>query len=84
MKEIAKDLIQMPIDNNDTLFVLWDKFYSIMRKHGLRKGTKNESGGISYNNYEWSACEILFLESIRSHFVITSIMSNVIPNDLDY
>lgn len=66
MSDVARDIILIKFKKSDTLEDCFSKFYSIMEKHGIRKGipTYNEEGekvGRICNTYEWSMSLNLFI-----------------------
>jgi hypothetical protein len=64
MKAVSKDIINAFNKKNTgelTLDQINKKFYRIMIKHGIKKGTKTDNGnGTTCNNFEWTMCKTLF------------------------
>jgi len=82
IKRIAEDLITMRIEDKDSMEILKKKFYSIMRKYGIKRGTRVRKGVIQNNTYEWTICWKLFLDRIISKFETDDIFNGV-PKDLE-
>lgn len=80
VSRVAEDIIKVKFKNKDTLGKVLNNFYKIMRKHGIKKGTK-EGNGVVMSNFEWTMCKELYFSMLISHFNIQSIMFNV-PKDL--
>ena len=85
MKEVAKDIIEINIEDSDTVKDLLDKFYDVMRKHGIKKGTQsvNDEGeevGVLMNNYEWTMAWELFLVRVHDFFNFKTMLE--VPKDV--
>lgn len=65
MSKVSKDIISIEINKEDSIEKIFKKFYSIMRKYGIKRGTKNKNG-ITQNNFEWTICTSLFLKQIQN------------------
>lgn len=83
MRTVAEAIILLKIKDTDTLGGLKMRFYRIMRKYGIREGTrlKNQSGR-SVANFEWTICKEAFYSRIMSHLIISSLL-NPVPKDLE-
>lgn len=82
MRAVAKEIIMMKFEDGGTIIKKKRKFYSIMRKYGIKRGTK-KGNAISTNNFEWTLCEDLFLERMKESIGFEmSLMFNKTPNDL--
>lgn len=68
LPDVAKDIIQAKITPDMTLLDVEKVFYKLMRKHGIKQGTKTEDGGIQQNNFEWTICKTLFMDCIATQF----------------
>lgn len=82
IRAVAEDLIKLKFKSTDTVATMKKKFFSIMRKHGITKGTAVENGIIG-DNFEWTICSTLFLSRVKSHIEF-DLMLNSIPKDLRY
>lgn len=86
MRKVSKEIIEMKFKNTDTLGQCRNKFYEIMRKNGIKKGTQTfnpdgTKGGITQNNFEWTMCEKLFEDRIISYFLWSGLLTAT-PKDL--
>jgi hypothetical protein len=59
---------------------LFKKFYSIMRKHGIKRGIKVE-GGTQGSTPEWVMCKTLFLSMLESELYFQLLLGEP-PKDL--
>ena len=66
LSKVFSDIQDLPIKNSDSFNKIRRKFYDIMRKHGIKQGTRNRNGSIAVNNPEWQAAEWLLEERIRN------------------
>jgi len=64
---VFKDLMAIKIEENDSFSTSLNKFYGVMRKHGIKQGTWTKGGGRLVNNFEWSMC----WESFRNHKILS-------------
>lgn len=82
--KVAKDIIiKLEFDDKDTLKDCYDKFFEIMKKHNIKKGTETEHG-ILGDNYEWTMCATLFEERLKDHIKLQFMFDEVIPKELRY
>lgn len=85
MRKVSKDIINMfnkETSGKLTLEQCYDKFYKIMRKHGITQGEWSQNGaGRIVSNFEWTACMNIFKESIMSWFFWRGLIEEV-PKDL--
>lgn len=72
----------MPVKDTDSLAALKKKFFRIMRKYGVKKGTQTKSGYIC-NRFEWTVCQDKFIHSLMSRFNLNLEFEEV-PKDLQY
>lgn len=79
LSDIAKDIINLKLEE-DNVKQAYTKFYRIMRKYGIKQGTKTKGGDILQCNPEWVMCEKLFQDRIDSTYQLLSIFS--CPKDL--
>lgn len=83
MRNVAKDIINISLDSNKTISDYTNEFYNIMRKYGIKQGTKNPFGpGIIHDNYEWTMARSLFLDQL-SLAIKLELLTNDIPEDLE-
>jgi len=84
--ELIQELINFSLNPNDTIDENFKNYFEILRKYGVKKGQKNESGGILMNTPEWTICS----EMLKKSFIklidkeITLGFSSEIPKDLEY
>lgn len=88
MREIAEEIITFKFSKKDTLSKCLNKFYDIMRKHGIKHGTpeyddKGKVIGRQIANYEWSMCIELFMTRLCDFFYFEHVFGKV-PKDLKY
>lgn len=83
MNKVAGDIIKTKIEYEETMEEIMSKFYSIMRKHGIKQGTKTKGGGTLCNNFEWTMCKALFLMVIHDNLNMHEMLSGI-PEDLKY
>ena len=83
MHNVAGEIIHITPDDDKTINDLWQEFYSIMRKYGIKQGTRSLDGvGIITSNYEWTMCVSLFIENTISYINFNSLL-NEVPKDLE-
>ena len=63
IREVAKEIIDMKIEEKDSLKTLRNRFYKILIKHGIKEGTKQDVG-VTVSNPEWTMCQGLFVDGI--------------------
>lgn len=84
MNGIAKEIITMKLTNRDTFKTIYNRFYKIMRKYGIKQGTESKNGNsVLRNNYEWTMCWTLLKSNIDSKVTLDSIFLDV-PKNLQY
>jgi hypothetical protein len=82
LREVAEDITKMKIEGRDTLNGLQKKFFKILRKHKICKGSPSECGtGTITNNFEYTICYELFLSKIKSFYEVRDILM-VFPDDI--
>ena len=83
LTDVSKDIIMIinKATNDETLYDIYQKFFSIMRKSNIKKGTKTDNG-IAFNNSEWSICEDMFIMQIVQKIHMDFIFTDSIPEDL--
>ena len=81
MKDIADELINLKFKETDTLEDCLDMFYSVMRKHGIKKWSTIPTRP---NKCDWIMCWALFLDQVRLFFEFTCCIDHETPEDLQY
>ena len=85
MSNVAKDIIMVDIKGTESYDELLKLFYDIMLKHGIKQNTKCEGGGMTGDNFEWTMCRTLFLDTANRKFEIESIFfNNSMPEELKH
>ena len=82
MREVAKDIITCKITRDMSHEQCMKKFYSIMRKHGIKQGEWTEGGGRTTNNFEWTMCFTLFRSVCHDQFLLSDLFGEGMPKDL--
>jgi len=82
MSAVAEDIIGLKFKPKMTLLQVQKLFYKVMRKHGIKEGTKS-GNGITIANFEWTMCKELFLSMLVSHFHIGPLCWAETPKDLE-
>jgi len=83
MKNVAKDIIKMNIKDDDSLATLRKKFYSVMKKHGIKKSITSTGEMRMYDNSEWTMARLLFYDVINSNFTYRFLIGDDIPKNVD-
>lgn len=83
MEAVSKEIISFRFKSSMTFREAMNGFYSIMRKYGIKRGTKIKGGAVIRNNPEWSMCWILFLSQLESFVNFEELMQDG-PNDLKH
>ena len=81
MEAIYKELQSIKVEENDTIKILFNKFYDVMRKWGICQGTWTANGR-SVCNAEWCMCQMVFKNNIESQLNLWELMNSV-PSDLE-
>jgi len=81
MAVVAKDILNIKMSDDDGLKKSYRKFYKVMRKHGIKQGTK-VGGGTRMSNPEWVICEALFKERMKDNIHYFNILGMNVPKDL--
>ena len=80
---VAKEIIDMKIDSKDNFDALNKRFYRIMRRYGIKYGTKSKGGaGTVISNSEWVMCRTLFFSRINSFMSLEELFDSEVPKDL--
>ena len=66
MSTVAKDIILTKFKDGMTLLQVQKLFYKIMRRHGIKEGTKSGNGRI-VSNFEWTMCKELFIQTLDGY-----------------
>lgn len=80
LNDVAGDIIGIKFEDSDTLQDCMNKFYDIMRKHGIKEGTPSKNGR-TVARYEWTMCFELFKEMLKSYFTVRTLLNDT-PEDL--
>lgn len=83
MSKVSKDIIELKFDDDDTIKDCYEKFFKLMIKHNIKQGTETEHG-ILRDNYEWTACVLIFKDRLLSHIDCQFTFGDVIPKELEY
>jgi hypothetical protein len=83
LNKIYMDILSIKIDSKDSFESMINKFYEVMRKHGIKHGTKTESGSICVVNAAWNMCWAVYISHKMTALDIWMLLSDV-PNDLKY
>lgn len=86
IREVAKDIIGLKFEKTDTLKICMNKFFDVMKKHGIKQGTPsfNDEGkevGTTCDNFEWTICKQMFMERVQDFFEIEMLFGNI-PKEL--
>lgn len=76
MSKVAEEIIKMPVDKTDTIEDLFNKFFKIMKKYGIKQGTKTKFG-FTKNRLEWTLCETMFTENIQHKIKVLRILDDI-------
>lgn len=55
-RQLAKELVTLEVKDTDTIKQLWNKFYNLMRRYGIKEGEKIKGGGRQCDAFEWTLC----------------------------
>ncbi len=83
LAKVFKDIQDLQIKPSDSFNSIRRKFFDLMRKHGIKQGTKLPSGGTECNNPEWEACEQLLERKIVDSYTWERCSSFKTPKDLE-
>lgn len=84
IRVVAKDIITTKFLIKSEVIRINNRFYKIMRKHGICEGTrtKNRTGRLC-NNFEWTISRELFLNQVKDKLDVgASLLALGIPEDL--
>ncbi len=83
MSKVSKDIIAIKVTEDKTIKQLFSEFYKIMRRYGIKQGTKNPNGvGIIHDNFEWTICSSLFSSHICKTIWFFDLFVSEAPKDL--
>lgn len=87
IREVSKDIISLKFKKTDTLKSCMNKFFEVMKKHGIKEGTPsfNEDGkevGRNVANFEWTMCKTLFMQRLDDFFTIEFLLGDSTPKEL--
>lgn len=84
LQTLAEAIKSIPINNEDSLKTLMDRFYDVMRKNNvMASSTYFDGDGHKHTTIcsgEWIMCKSMFLQNIQSHLSIQDIIC--LPKDL--
>jgi hypothetical protein len=81
-RQIAKEIINTEFLEDKDLKRIMNKFYKIMRKHGIKQGTWNKEK--TYRNcdeFEWTMFKELFISRVKSQLDFSEFLLDI-PKDL--
>lgn len=78
--KVAEDIHLVIFEESDTTRDIFDKFYEIMRKHGLKRCVE-EGGKVYFDNPMWQMSWGFFLTRIYDHFDAVGTLLSA-PEDL--
>lgn len=86
ISEVAEDVIKLKFEKTDTLNDCMDKFFAVMKKHGIKQGTpsynnKGEEIGRTCDNFEWTICKEMFIRQGGSFIEFEMLFGNI-PKEL--
>lgn len=67
LASVYKDIIAIKIGHKDSFKTSLNKFYGVMRKHGIKQGTWCDNGSRLISNPEWNMC----YDTFKSHKVLS-------------
>lgn len=82
MRAVAKSIIDEKFLSKKDIKKITSKFYAIMRKHGIKKGTRSGKNAIIMANSEWSMCIDLFKAQIDSQLNM-ALSFDKLPKELE-
>ncbi len=82
MCSLAEEIIRLEIENSDTIGSIKKRFYSIMRKYGIKEGTMAGKNVRLVANPDWVMAKQLFVSEIADHFRRIGIFESI-PKDLE-
>jgi hypothetical protein len=82
LSNALREILDMNYGDDVTYSILKEKFYGIMRKHGIKKGERAPSGGILMNTTEWQACLNSFMCCVHQNFELSFLFKEC-PEDLE-
>lgn len=82
MRSVAEEIIALEFRNSDTIGTIKRRFYSIMRKYGIKEGVRTGKNTRVVANFEWSMAKHLFVSKVTDHFELIGILESI-PKDLE-
>lgn len=79
--KVYQDIMSINITGNDSFKSSLDKFYEVMRKHGICQGEWTENGSRRVCNPEWTLCYSAYKQHKILAFDIFECL-NTPPDDL--
>lgn len=81
VRYLAEAIIKTKFSEEDTILSIRKKFFKLMRKHGIKRGTK-EGNGIVQDNFEWTMAKTFFFSRLKEQLEFDLIFGNI-PKDLE-
>jgi len=81
IRTVAKDIIGIKIEYDDSINTMRKKFFRVTRKYGIKQGTK-DGKGVLRNNFEWTMCWNLFINVVIEFKIDWSDLLENTPKDL--
>ena len=83
LRAVARDIITEKYLSKKDIDKITNKFYAIMKKHGIKQGTRTGKHAIQIANAEWSMCKDLFMQRILSQINISMLFESNLPKELE-
>jgi len=64
LANICKDIFAIKVKELKTIKKCYNEFYKVMRKYGIKQGTRIDAG-VQMSNPEWVICRVLFKDRIN-------------------
>lgn len=81
LSKVFKNIQDLQIERSDSFNSIRRKFFDVMRKYGIKQGTKTKHG-TEVNNPEWEACEQLLERKIMDFYTWERCSCFKTPKDL--
>ena len=82
--KIAEEIIKLKFKKSETLSGVLNRFYRIMRKHGIKEGTPCGGGGRIVARFEFTLYWTLFLETLSGQIDLGRFFGEFkVPKDLE-
>lgn len=77
MRKVAEAIISIKVEPSDTIEGLHKKFFSVMRKYGIKEGTTLKNGCRQCNTPEWTMCLYLFEAQIKNGINLAHLIGSI-------